>query len=47
LTLEVTDVSESSRYAERVVIYALLALAAVVWIGLGGVVFVGILQDAA
>jgi small neutral amino acid transporter SnatA (MarC family) len=37
---------QSSRYAERVVIYALLALAAVLWFGLGGMVFLGILQDA-
>jgi hypothetical protein len=36
----------SSRYAEHVVIYALLALAAIVWLGLGGAVFVGILQNA-
>jgi hypothetical protein len=36
----------SSRYAERIVIYAFLALAAVVWIGLGGAVFVGILRNA-
>lgn len=39
--------SDPSRYAERVIIYALLAVAAVVWLGLGGLVFVGILQDAA
>jgi hypothetical protein len=38
--------SDQSRYAEKVVIYALLGLAAVVWLGLGGLVFVGILQDA-
>ncbi len=38
---------QSSRYAEKLVLYALLGLAAVVWIGLGGLVFVGILQDAA
>lgn len=39
--------SDPSRYAERVIIYALLGLAAVVWLGFGGMVFVGILQDAA
>jgi hypothetical protein len=38
--------SDGSRYAERAVIYALLAVAAVVWLGLGGLVFLGILQDA-
>jgi hypothetical protein len=36
----------SSRYAERIVLYAFLAVAAVVWLGLGGAVFVGILQNA-
>jgi hypothetical protein len=35
----------SSRYAERLVIYAMLAVAAIVWIGLGGAVFLGILQN--
>jgi hypothetical protein len=35
----------SSRYAERVVLYGLLALASVLWLGLGGVVFLGILKD--
>lgn len=39
--------SDSSRYAEHLVIYALLALAAIVWIGFGGAVFLGILRDAA
>jgi len=34
---------QTRSYAERVVIYALLGLAAVVWFGLGGAVFVGIL----
>lgn len=38
--------SGQSRYAERGVIYALLALAAAVWIGFGGAVFVGILHNA-
>ncbi len=38
--------SDSSSSYERLVIYALLGLAAVVWIGLGGAVFVGILQSA-
>ena len=33
-------------YAERGVIYALLALAAIVWLGFGGAVFVGILHNA-
>jgi hypothetical protein len=37
--------SDGSRYAEHVVIYALLALAAVVWLGLGGLVFLGVLRD--
>jgi hypothetical protein len=36
---------QSSRYAERVVIYAMLGLAAIVWLGLGGAVFIGILQN--
>jgi len=39
--------ADSSRYAERAVIYVLLALAAVVWLGLGGAVFLGILHNAA
>ncbi len=39
--------SERSLSYERLVIYALLGLAAAVWIGFGGLVFVGILQDAA
>jgi hypothetical protein len=38
--------SDPSRYAERAVIYALLAVGAIVWVGLGGLVFVGILQGA-
>jgi hypothetical protein len=38
--------SEQSLSYERVVIYALLFVAAAVWLGLGGMVFVGILQDA-
>ena len=38
--------SEQSRsYAERGVIYALLALAAAVWFGIGGAVFLGILRN--
>lgn len=37
--------SDPSRYAEHIVVYALLALAAVVWLGLGGLVFLGILQN--
>jgi hypothetical protein len=39
--------SDHSRYAEKLVIYVLLGLAAVVWLGFGGLVFVGILQNAA
>ncbi|MGZ3274578.1 MAG: hypothetical protein ACXU82_11140 [Caulobacteraceae bacterium] len=38
--------SDKSRYAEKVVLYALLGLAAAVWIGFGGLVFIGILKDA-
>jgi len=34
----------SSRYAEHLVIYAMLALVSALWLGLGGLVFVGILQ---
>lgn len=37
---------QTRSYAERGVIYFLLALAAVVWIGLGGAVFMGILHNA-
>jgi hypothetical protein len=37
---------QSRSYAERAVIYAMLAIAAIVWLGLGGAVFVGILKDA-
>ena len=37
--------SDQSRSYERFVIYALLGLATVVWLGFGGLVFVGILQD--
>ena len=37
---------ETRSHAERWVLYAMLAVAAVVWIGFGGMVFVGILQDA-
>lgn len=37
---------ETRSYAEKLVIYALLGLGAAVWIGLGGLVFIGILQDA-
>jgi hypothetical protein len=36
----------SSRYTEHLVINALLALAALVWLGLGGAVFIGILHNA-
>ena len=36
---------KGSRYAERGVIYALLALAAIVLLGLGGLVFVVILHN--
>ena len=36
---------QSRAYAERVVIYAMLALAAIVWIGIGGAVFIGIVQN--
>ncbi len=32
-------------YAERVVIYAFLAIAAAVWFGLGGAVFLGIVRN--
>jgi hypothetical protein len=39
-----TDQTRS--YADRAVIYALLAVAAIVWFGLGGAVFLGILHDA-
>ena len=39
--------SDKNRYAERVVLYALLGLAALAWIGFGGLVFIGILRDAA
>ncbi len=37
--------SEQSTSYERIVIYAFLALAAVAWLGFGGLVFVGILHD--
>jgi hypothetical protein len=33
--------------AERLVLYLMLLVIAAVWIGFGGLVFVGILQDAA
>ncbi len=33
--------------ASRIVLYVLLFVTAAVWIGFGGAVFVGILQDAA
>jgi len=36
---------QSARYADRAVIYVLLALAAIVWLGFGGAIFVGILQN--
>jgi hypothetical protein len=36
----------NSRYTEHAVIYALLGLAAAIWLGFGGLVFVGILQNA-
>jgi len=36
----------SSRYAEHLVIYALLAIAAIIWLGFGGAVFLGILHNA-
>jgi CBS-domain-containing membrane protein len=36
----------SSRYAEHLVIYAMLAVAAAIWLGFGGMVFLGILHDA-
>ena len=35
----------SSNYGERLFIYALLAVGAIVWIGFGGIVFLGILQE--
>ena len=37
--------SEQSTSYERIVIYAFLALATAVWLGFGGLVFVGILHD--
>ena len=37
---------QTPSYAGRGVIYTLLALAAVVWFGFGGAVFVGILHNA-
>jgi hypothetical protein len=41
-------VSEQSRvYAEKAVIYTLVLLAAAIWLGFGGAVFVGILRDVA
>ena len=38
--------SDANRYSERLVLYALLGLSALAWIGFGGLIFVGILQDA-
>ena len=38
--------SDPSRYAEKAVLYIMLGLAAAVWLGLGGLMFVGILQNA-
>lgn len=37
---------QTRSYAERVIIYVLLALAAAIWLGFGGAVFVGILHNA-
>jgi small neutral amino acid transporter SnatA (MarC family) len=37
--------AETNRYADRAVLYVLLALIAAVWFGVGGLVFLGILQD--
>lgn len=36
--------SDPSRYAERLVLYVLLGLAAALWLGFGGMVFLGIVQ---
>jgi hypothetical protein len=38
---------QTQSYAERAVIYAFLAIAAILWLGIGGAVFVGILRDGA
>jgi hypothetical protein len=38
---------QTQSYAERMVIYAFLAVATLLWLGIGGAVFVGILKDGA
>lgn len=43
----IETMNDTSKTAERVVLYIMVLAACAVWIGLGGVEFFGILQNAA